>query len=327
MTFTEFVETKPGEMKLIILRHDVDKKPLQSLITAEIENKLGIKGTYYFKVDKNVFHSEVIECIAELGHEIGYHYDDLNAADGVLENALDLFQKNLAKLRKLALIKTACMHGSPLSRHDNKDLWKNFDYHELGIIGEPYFDIDFNEVLYLTDTGRRWDGSKVSIRDKVIGDGLGVRGEKEDRKQKTEGSGKTEKDGRGVVGSPGGTYFHYDFNQPSELLKSSSESIPSLDVFSGYPELAKNIVMVDQLDPPTYADDWCCDPLALHLHSTDDIIQALKENHLPDKIMLTIHPQRWSDNYFFWLRELIWQKIKNPLKYLKLKSMEKNQKK
>ncbi len=36
-----------------------------------------------------------------------------------------------------------------------------------GIIGEPYFDVDFSRVFYLTDTGRRWDGDAVSVRDKV----------------------------------------------------------------------------------------------------------------------------------------------------------------
>ena len=37
----------------------------------------------------------------------------------------------------------------------------------MGIIGEPYYDVDFDTVFYLTDTGRRWDGWKVSVRDKV----------------------------------------------------------------------------------------------------------------------------------------------------------------
>jgi hypothetical protein len=59
------------------------------------------------------------------------------------------------------------MHGSPRSKYDNKEIWKKYDYKSLGIIGEPYYDIDFNQVLYLTDTGRMWDGYKVSVRDKV----------------------------------------------------------------------------------------------------------------------------------------------------------------
>ena len=59
------------------------------------------------------------------------------------------------------------MHDSPLSKYDNRLLWKYYNYRDYGIIGEPYFDIDFNDVFYLTDTGRRWDGEKVSVRDKV----------------------------------------------------------------------------------------------------------------------------------------------------------------
>ena len=55
----------------------------------------------------------------------------------------------------------------PLSKYDNRDLWKHYDYRDYGIIAEPYFDLDFNKVLYLTDIGHRWDGHKVSIRDKV----------------------------------------------------------------------------------------------------------------------------------------------------------------
>lgn len=44
-----------------------------------------------------------------------------------------------------------------MSRLSNLELWKRYDYKELGIIGEPYLDVDFDEVFYLTDTGRRWD--------------------------------------------------------------------------------------------------------------------------------------------------------------------------
>ena len=58
------------------------------------------------------------------------------------------FKENLEKLRKLYPVKTICMHGSPLSKWDNRDLWTKYDYRDFGIIGEPYFDVDFNEVFY-----------------------------------------------------------------------------------------------------------------------------------------------------------------------------------
>ena len=42
-----------------------------------------------------------------------------------------------------------------------------FHYYDYGIIGEPYFDIDYSKVLYLTDTGRSWNSEETNIRDKV----------------------------------------------------------------------------------------------------------------------------------------------------------------
>jgi len=77
------------------------------------------------------------------------------------------FERNLEKLRKFYPVKTICMHGSPLSEWDNRLIWEKYNYRDFGIIGEPYFDVDFGEVFYLTDTGRRWDGDEVSVRDKV----------------------------------------------------------------------------------------------------------------------------------------------------------------
>ncbi len=153
--------------RFVILRHDVDAKKLNSLKTARIENQLGIASTYYFRVVPQSFDPEVIREIASLGHEIGYHYETMTTCNGNIDKAYTEFCVNLEKLRQLYPVKTICMHGSPKSSKDSKDLWTKYDYRKLGIIGEPYFDVDFSQVLYLTDTGRRWDGYNVSIRDKI----------------------------------------------------------------------------------------------------------------------------------------------------------------
>jgi hypothetical protein len=72
-------------------------------------------------------------------------------------------------------------------------------------------------VLYLTDTGRRWDGWKVSVRDKLP--------------------------------------------QQAEWIRRS-----------------------------------------LVFHATADIIRAAKAGKLPAQIMFTVHPQRWTDQAFPWLK-------------------------
>lgn len=225
--------------KYVILRHDVDAKKLNSLETAKIENQLGIASTYYFRVVPQSFDSQVIQQIASLGHEIGYHYETMDTSRGDIEKAYAEFCSNLEKFRLLYPVKTICMHGSPLSKFDNRDLWKKYDYHSIGIIGEPYFDLDFNTLLYLTDTGRRWDGEKVSVRDKVMNTGI----------------------------------------------KDHEQALSSFHQF----------------------------------RNTKNIILALKKGTFPDKVMITVHPQRWNNNYFDWLKEALLQNIKNPIKWFLIK--------
>jgi len=176
---------------LIILRHDVDKFPPNALQFAQIEHQLGIKGTYYFRIVPKSFDPDIIKKIAALGHEIGYHYEDVDLAykklrakskeqrakrntqhlasrtQNLYDLAIESFLENLEVLRKIAPVKTICMHGSPLSKYDNKLLWKYYDYRDYEIIGEPYFDVDYSKVLYITDTGRKWNNQSVSVRDKV----------------------------------------------------------------------------------------------------------------------------------------------------------------
>ena len=112
---------------------------------------------------------EIIELIHQFGHEIGYHYESLTTCKGDIQKAFGDFAKNLERLRELTPVSTICMHGSPRSPYDSKDIWKRYDYKDLKIIGEPYLTTDFSKMFYLTDTGRRWDGYKVSVRDKIEG--------------------------------------------------------------------------------------------------------------------------------------------------------------
>jgi tetratricopeptide (TPR) repeat protein len=253
-TFAEFLE-RP-EPHSIILRHDVEAKYDHALAFAKIQNEYQIRGTYYFRVLPNHFSTEIIQQIASLGHETGYHYDDLSHCKGDYDNAIKRFEKNLANLNKIAKVRTICMEGAPLSRFDNRDLWKKYNYRDYGIIGEPYFDLDFSKVLYLTDTGRRWDGEKVSVRDKV-----------------------------GQLDS-----WQLDNLQSAVgSQQSASENDNS------------------KFNPPAGGQNS-------KFHTTSDIITAANNGLLPDQVMFTFHPQRWTDMPFPWLRELVLQNVKNVVK-------------
>lgn len=163
--FDEYIE-QPLD-RVVMLRHDVDARNQNSLRFAQIQHALGIRGTYYFRMVKGSFDRRIMEEMLRLGHEIGYHYEDMDFANGDPIKAIEFFEKHLAQLREVAPIRTLCMHGSPRSAYDNKDIWNHIRYQDYHLIGEPYYDINFNEVFYLTDTGRRWDGFKYSVRDKV----------------------------------------------------------------------------------------------------------------------------------------------------------------
>ena len=204
--------------RFVILRHDVDLKANNSLATAKIEQSLNISASYYFRVVEQSNKPDIIRAIAGLGHEIGYHYEDMAICGGDSEKAISHFKLQLDYFRQFYPVKTICMHGAPRSEFDGRDLWKVYDYHNYGIIGEPYFDVDFSKVFYLTDTGRRWDGFHVSVRDKV----------------------------------------------------------------------------------PVYQDKWIEKDWVYH--ATDDIIAALKTDELPKRLMMTTHPQRWTDNRPQWLK-------------------------
>lgn len=165
-TFEDYLIHHPAS-KTVILRHDVDLKPVNSLRVAQIQHKLGIQGTFYFRIVPASFDVNVIREIASLGHEIGYHYEDMTICKGDTDKAFEHFKQKLELLRRYYPVKTICMHGSPLSRWDARDLWKKYDYKSLGLTGEPYFDLDLTNGIYITDTGRTWDGDAYSIRDRV----------------------------------------------------------------------------------------------------------------------------------------------------------------
>ena len=166
--YSELLEAlKAYGFEELTLRHDVDLKPLNSLRTAQMEAEKGLRGIYYFRAVPESWDEDVIKLIAMLGHEIGYHYESLTTCNGDVDKAYEDFCSNLEKLRALVPVRSICMHGSPRSPFDSKDIWKKYDYHALGIENEPYLDTDFSQTFYLTDTGRRWDGYKVSVRDKI----------------------------------------------------------------------------------------------------------------------------------------------------------------
>jgi len=299
-TYAEYVSKPVLEIpsKCIMLRHDVEAHYENALRMAIIQNEQGIKGTFYFRIFAKSFQSEVVKQIAHLGHEIGYHYDDLAVCKGDYEKAIKRFEAHLNRLRELAPVKTITMDGSPLSRYDNRKLWSKYDYKALGILAEPYFDLDFNAVFYITDTGRRWDGHLFNVRDKATDENpltnpeflnlrfhstadliraIERRGEMETRKQgdkETKGQGDKETRGQGDKGTRGQ-------GDKGTRRQGDGETRRPLNTESG-------------------------------IHKTTSA--SASTSAFPSQAMLNFHPQRWNSNPYLWTKELILQNAKNQVK-------------
>ena len=230
ITVKEYFTSNYDDSKpFIMMRHDVDRYPNRSLEMAKLEKSMGVKVTYYFRTIPQTFKPNIIKAIADLGHEIGYHYESLAETNGDYKKAIKDFELNLSRLNELYPIKNIAMHGRPTSKWDSRLLWDKYDYKKYGILSEPYFDIDFNKVFYATDAGRAWDNEAINLRDKVD------------------------------------TKFDFSF--------------------------------VD----------------------TNDIIKALKDNELPTKIMINIHPEHWANSDMEWYKIFIIRRIKNFIKKIILR--------
>lgn len=227
MRYDEYCDGKRFD-KFVVLRHDVDKMLKRAKLLAEVECEMGVKSSYYFRERFIVDGVDDIKYIASLGHEVGYHYEDLVTEKGNVERAYARFVRNIDILREFVDIKTITMHGSPMSSIDSKRMWDVYDYKKLGLIGEPQIDIDWGDMFYITDTGRCWNG--VSRRDRV-------------------------------------EICRKEWNKRGWVYR-----------------------------------------------RTDDLIRGVDNGSFPKEVMMTTHPQRWTDDRRNWLKELIVQRVKNSVK-------------
>lgn len=156
--------------RFALMRHDVDRRAGNALNTSRIEWELGIRATYYFRMNRNVFKPELIKDIEDMKHEVGYHYEVFGKANGDHKKAIGLFEHELSDFRQVCNVRTICMHGNPLSKFGELDLWKSYDFRDFGIIGEAYLSTG-KEIAYFSDTGRSWN-SKNNLRDFMPGSGV-----------------------------------------------------------------------------------------------------------------------------------------------------------
>jgi hypothetical protein len=183
LSIADYIRAKELPAKFIIIRHDVDLDPFYQLKFAQLERDFNIRTTYYFRKIEKVFKKEVIDQVAAMGHEVGYHYEVFTKAKGDPKLALQIFKEEQSVFSEVWNSLTVCPHGGSFvdnadgyslknmiklipkllsgkkvfSHHVNFDMWENNRFEDFGIIGDAYRSMDFTNMLYLSDTGRSWD--------------------------------------------------------------------------------------------------------------------------------------------------------------------------
>lgn len=149
----------------VSIKHDVETDVSKAYELAKIENKYGIKATYFVQSYLLEDNAALLKKIADLGHEVTYHYDVLDSNGGDFELALEEFTKTVNRFEELGFpVNTVCPHGNPLMVRDgwtsNKDFFRN---DKVVSLFPQIFDVvvQASQVIksdfsYISDAGYSW---------------------------------------------------------------------------------------------------------------------------------------------------------------------------
>lgn len=156
-------------LNYVIFKHDVETNVANALQMAKIEYKWGHCGSYYVQAylledEKNV---AMLKKMQDMGHEISYHYDVMDANGGDIPAAIVDFEEKCELFKRNGFnLFTLCQHGNPIVERkgysSNRDFFRNeavktkfpffadimVDYKEKAIGGTDY--------LYFSDAGRKF---------------------------------------------------------------------------------------------------------------------------------------------------------------------------
>jgi len=151
-TFENFPEQP--EARFILLRHDIDAQIWKALKMAKVDYDLGISATFFVRLHGpyNLFREpsyNAILRIAELGHEIGYHYEPLFYTEHNLpvEETIIFEIKLLNKMFKIN-IRSIAPHMPSLSNLKLGKIRERFN--------DPYSPRFFAKIKYISDSNKKW---------------------------------------------------------------------------------------------------------------------------------------------------------------------------
>ena len=153
----------------VVLKHDVETNVANALQMAEIEHKWGHSGSYYVQAylleeEKNIV---MLKKMQDMGHEISYHYDVMDANSGDIPAAIADFEVKCELFKRNGFrIVTLCQHGNPIITRKGYASNRDFLRNEEVKTKFPFFAdvmVDFKEkalggtdYLYFSDAGRKF---------------------------------------------------------------------------------------------------------------------------------------------------------------------------
>jgi hypothetical protein len=157
---------QPG-VRYILLRHDVDTGVQTAQAMWEIEQRLGINASYYFRL--RTIAPQFMRAVDERGGEASYHFEELSAlaksrriqtreaALSLLKDARDLFARNLRGLRRRTGLKMEIVasHGDWINRKlgvQNSEILASPEFRAaVGVELEAYDSLVMDAVLKHSD--------------------------------------------------------------------------------------------------------------------------------------------------------------------------------
>ncbi len=153
LTVREYLRAGSLPERFVVLRHDVDRKPRRAEALARLEAEFDASASYY--LHPSAFREGRAERLVDLGHEVGYHYDDVATTRGDLDTARALFANNLRVFRRACDVATVSPHAAALSQHDNTVLWQRGpSFEEFGLLGDADRSVDYVDLSFFSDAGR-----------------------------------------------------------------------------------------------------------------------------------------------------------------------------
>jgi len=139
----------------IILRHDIDIVPSDTINLAEIENNYNYKAYYFFLVNTDFYNvnskntQEIIKKIISLGHHKGLHFDEsiMNKSKSNIDSIIDKECKVLENITQKKI--------TTVSFHRPSKKLMNLDREIAGRI-HTYMPAFFSNISYVSDSRGTW---------------------------------------------------------------------------------------------------------------------------------------------------------------------------